>query len=264
MAETKRAANASGADELSTDAKLKEFVSRMKDAAASNLESVILYGSGARGDFHPEHSDLNLLCVLKAPVVEELSRVAPVVRWWVNEQQEPAPLFFTAEELRESADVFSIELRDMQDGRRVLHGIDPIAALELPTNLHRVQVEHELRTVLLKLRNAFLGASGNPEELTAVMRKSISSVLALLRHVIIAFDQEPPTGPGEIISQATALTHADAGAFEKVRRLREHGGARSEVWPTYGAYLEALEVVIRALDQRLPKSEWRRVTGSQS
>src|SRR5450432_2549149 len=138
---------------LSTDAKLRELVNRLKEVAAANLESVILYGSAARGDFHPSHSDLNVLCMLGSLAIEELSRVAPVVRWWVVEQEEPAPLFFTAEELRQSADVFSIELRDMQDNRRVLYGTHPIANFHLPTNLHRVQVEHELRTVLLKLRS---------------------------------------------------------------------------------------------------------------
>lgn len=39
---------------LSTDAKLRELVNRLKEVAAANLESVILYGSAARGDFHPE------------------------------------------------------------------------------------------------------------------------------------------------------------------------------------------------------------------
>ncbi len=108
--------------------------------------------------FIREHSDLNVLCVLESLAVEELSRVAPVVRWWMAEQQEPAPLFFSADELRQSADVFSIELRDMQDSRRVLFGSDPIADLHCQPILHRVQVEHELRTALLKLRNAYLRA----------------------------------------------------------------------------------------------------------
>ena len=145
-----------------------------------------------------------MLCVLGSLAVEELGRVAPVVRWWVIEQKEPAPLFFTGEELRQSADVFSIELRDMQDSRRVLFGADAIANLAVATNLHRVQVEHELRTVLLKLRNAYLRAPGDTQELTPVLRKSFSSVLTLLRHVIIAFGEEPPAASRDIIGRATA------------------------------------------------------------
>jgi hypothetical protein len=249
---------------LSTEAKLKELVSRLKEAAAANLESVILYGSAARGNFHPDHSDLNVLCVLSSLAVEELGRVAPAVRWWVVDQQQPVPLFFTAEELRQSADVFSIELRDMQDSRRVLFGSDPIAGFHLPTNLHRVQVEHELRTVLLKLRNAWLRSPGDTAELTPILRKSFSSVLTLLRHVIIAFGEQPPAASRDIIVRAAALTHADATPFENVLHLREHGGTHADLARTYGAYLAALEVVIRALDQHLPKKEWQRTRQAHS
>ncbi|MGB6897914.1 MAG: nucleotidyltransferase domain-containing protein, partial [Candidatus Acidiferrum sp.] len=100
---------------LSTESKLSDLVSRMKEFAAENLESLILYGSAARGDFKQGHSDLNVLCVLRSLAARELTRVAPVVHWWTKDQHEPAPLFFTAEELRSCADVFSIELLDMQE-----------------------------------------------------------------------------------------------------------------------------------------------------
>jgi hypothetical protein len=187
-----------------------------------------------------------------------------VVRWWVVEQKEPAPLFFTAEELQQSADVFSIELRDMQDSRRVLFGSDPIAILKLPVNLHRVQVEHELRTVLLKLRNAYFRAPGDASELTPILRKSFSSVLTLLRHVIIAFGEKLPAEPRAIINQATALTHSEASAFETILRLREHSDAHVEIAQAYGAYLAAVESVIRALDHHLPKEQWQRTRQAHS
>lgn len=250
---------------LSTEAKLNEFVHRLKEVAATNLESVILYGSAARGDYHPEHSDLNLLCILGSLTIEELGRVAPVVRWWSAEQKEPPPLFFSMEELRHSADVFSIEIRDMQDSRRVLYGSDPIATIPLPTNLHRVQVEHELRTMVLKLRSSYFRAPGDAQALTPVLRKSFSGVLVLLRHVIIAFGGElkgdSAAAPRDIINRAAALTQSNPSAFEEVLRLREHGtshGAHTEIAHVYGAYLAALERVVSALDKHLPKSEWQR------
>jgi hypothetical protein len=249
---------------LSTETQLNELVNRLKDVAAANLECVILYGSAAGGNFKSEHSDLNVLCVLKSLAVEELTRVALVIRWWAVEQAQPAPLFFTAEELRQSADVFSIELRDMQDNRRVLYGTDPIANFHLPTNLHRVQVEHELRTVLLKLRSAYLRAPGDSQELTPVLRKSFSSVLTLLRHVIIAFGEEPPAAARAIINRAAELTHSNTTAFEAVLRVREHKNPLSEVVQVYGAYLAALESVIRSLDQHLPKREWQRTKQAHS
>ena len=104
----------------STDTKLAELVRRLKEFAAANLECVILFGSAARGDFREAHSDLNVVCILHSLSVAELGRLAYVVKWWCVDQKEPAPLFFTRDELKNAADVFAIEILDMKHGRRVL------------------------------------------------------------------------------------------------------------------------------------------------
>ena len=183
------------------ETKLNELVHRLKDAEAANLVSVILYGSAARGDFHPDHSDLNVLCVLNSLAVEELGRAAPVVRWWVAEQNQPAPLFFTAEELRQSADVFSIELKDMQDSRRVLFGVDPIADLHLPMNLHRIQLEHELRTAGVKAQ-----VFGRPKHIYSIARK--------MRRKHVGFDAlfDVREDVGRAVDYVPVLPHAPHAA----------------------------------------------------
>jgi hypothetical protein len=249
---------------LSTEAKLTDLVSRMKEFAGENLESMILYGSAARGDFKEGHSDLNVLCVLRSIAARELARVTPVVHWWCKDQSEPAPLFFTAEELRQSADVFAIELLDMQDSRRVLYGADVVAGIAVPMNLHRVQVEHDLRTLLLKLRQHFLLTGQKEGELRAAEAKSSSSVLALLRHTLIAFEEEPPATAPEVFARIAALTGADAEAFTAAFKLRDRHSHAEDIARAYGQYLNALTVVISALDKIVPKREWQRAgkTGS--
>jgi len=244
---------------LSTDARLTELVKRLKEFAASNLECVILFGSAARGDFREGHSDLNVVCILRSLSVEELGRLAGVVKWWCVEQKEPAPLFFTHEELRQAADVFAIEILDMRQGGRVLYGEDLVAKIEVPMNLHRLQIEHDLRTILLKLRHHYLRAPGNAHELAPVLRKSFSGVLALLRHTVIAFGETAPTHAQEIVARAAALTGADQSAFDALLQLRESGEFHGDIVPAYGAYLKGLERVLHALDHHFPKREWQRV-----
>lgn len=244
---------------LSTDAKLTELVNRLKELAAKNLHSVILYGSAARGDFHEEHSDINVLVILESLAAADLRRVAPVVQWWITEQREPAPLFFTEEELRRSSDVFAIELLDIRDAHRVLYGKDPVAAINVPMNLHRVELEHELRTALLKLRQHFLLAADKPRELTSVLIKSTSSIITLLRHVLIAFDETPPATRAEVVSRASAVTNADANALNAALKVRESPQSNHDVVAIYGAYLQAIEKVVNALDHLIPKHEWQRV-----
>src|SRR5579862_3250152 len=115
---------------LPREEKLAEFTRRLREAAGDNLQSVVLYGSAARGDYHAQKSDLNLLCVLKSAKAAELSRIASVIRWWSEQLHEPPPRIFTREELTRSADVFAIELLDIGQHHRVLFGEDPVADIE--------------------------------------------------------------------------------------------------------------------------------------
>src|SRR5216683_5369871 len=117
---------------LAREEKLTEIVRRLQEAAGENLQSIVLYGSAARGDFHAQKSDLNLLGVLRSAKAAELARIASVVRWWCGPMREPAPRFFTQEELARSADVFSVELLDIGEAHRVLFGEDAVADIEVP------------------------------------------------------------------------------------------------------------------------------------
>jgi predicted nucleotidyltransferase len=265
VAEAARREAGEGRERMSSiDSKLAELVKRLRGAANTNLESVVLFGSAARGDFWKSYSDLNVFCTLRALTLEELSLLSPVVQWWIRKQGQPAPLFFTAEELLRSADVFAIELLDMQRNHQVLYGPDVLTEIVVPMNLHRVQVEHELRTMLLKLRQQYLQSSENQDALRAVLSKSYSGALTLLRHALIALGQEPQVAPREVFARISAETGADARAFEAGLELRETGKLSRDLASAYGAYLSALEKVISALDQHLPKREWKRTRRTDS
>ena len=108
---------------------ISEFIEKIRAAAGANLVSVILYGSGAEGEFHPEYSDLNLLCVLRDASFASLSKIAEVVEWWRGKKHHP-PLVLTLAELKASADTFSIEFMDMKQRHRVLYGEDVLGSSE--------------------------------------------------------------------------------------------------------------------------------------
>ena len=243
---------------LPREEKLAEFTRRLREAAGANLQSIVLYGSAARGEYHHQKSDLNLLCVLKSTKAADLARLARVVHWWSGQLQEPPPHFFTEEELRQSADVFAIELLDLGQNHKLLFGPDPIAGIEVPMNLHRVEVEHDLRSHLQKLRTHFVHYSENETQLREIYSRSISSVTVLLRHVLIAFGEDAPSEKAALYKRIEQLTAADARAFELGQALR-HNHPSSEVARDFGKYLEAIETVIRSLDALIPKREWQRL-----
>ncbi len=152
---------------------INDFVSRLRAAAGANLESVILFGSAVAGDFHPEFSNVNLFCVIRDSSFAALQALAPAVKWW-NAQKQPPPLFMTRDEIRRSTDVFTIELLDLQEHHRVLFGEDVVQGLSIPANLHRVQVEYELREKLALLRQHLLLAVGNDSRMWELLLRSVS------------------------------------------------------------------------------------------
>src|SRR5579864_7811098 len=148
---------------MDRDKDLNELVARLKQAADQNLQAVVLYGSAVDHEFR-EHSDLNILCLLQRLQGADLESLRPVGLWWWRKGH-PPPLLFTLAELRNSADVFSIELLDMKARHRMLEGADFLAELEVPMVQHRLQVERELRVNVVRLRQSYLRMAGRRSEL---------------------------------------------------------------------------------------------------
>ena len=86
----------------------------MQQACGDNLVSVVLYGSAAREDFHEQFSDVNVLVVLQQLKPASFAAALGGVTWWSRDEKLRPPMIMTLEELRESADVFAIELLDIK------------------------------------------------------------------------------------------------------------------------------------------------------
>jgi hypothetical protein len=229
--------------------KIKQFVEKLRAAAGANLESVILYGSAASGDYNPAFSNVNLFCVLRDSSYPKLRSVASVVQWW-DRQKQPPPLFMTREELERSTDVFTIEFVDMSQHHRVLWGDDVIAKLHVPMRLHRLQVEYELREKLILLRQHVLLAGDNERRIRELMVRSVASFATLFRHALIALGESAPLARRDAVAQLASRVGFDRSAIEQVLDARENKAKLKNLNAAdiLSAYLAAVEKVISAVD----------------
>jgi predicted nucleotidyltransferase len=231
---------------------INEFISRLRAASGENLLSVILYGSAADGEFHPEFSNVNLLCVLRETTFATLAAMAPAVEWWTR-QKHHAPLVLTREEMERSTDVFSIEFLDMKQRHRVLFGEDVLSGLQIPMHLHRAQLEYELREKLILLRERLLLATGDKKQLWELMLGSLSTFTTLFRHGLIALGEMPPNAKRDVVQALAVRTPFDATAFLQLLDIREHKAETKQfdVTDTFARYLATVQQVTAAVDKML-------------
>lgn len=228
----------------------EKFTERLKSACGDNLESVVLYGSAAAGDYAAKGSDYNLLVVLNVLSPAVLRSLAKPVAAWQRDGN-PPPLLFTGKRLAEAADVFPIELFDMRDARRVLCGKDVIAGISVSAANLRLQVEHELRSVKIQLVRKYLSACGNPKRLTALMTGSFSGVLTLFRAALRLYENPVPAEKFQVLEKLSAHVPVKIESFRQIQALK--AGALKvknvDAGQLFEDYLASIEAVVDAVDR---------------
>ena len=183
---------------------LDQIVEKLRKALDSSLVSVVLYGSGATGEHNEKFSDYNVLAVLTKITPTELRAVEPVFRWW-REQGNPSPLLLTEHELKTSTDCFAIEFHDIREHHRILYGPNLVADLEIDRSFYRAQVECELRTKLLRLRQKAGGVLSDKDALRQLMADSVSTFCILFRHALLLWCRRPRPQAGNRSGRRPAL-----------------------------------------------------------
>jgi predicted nucleotidyltransferase len=229
---------------------LDELVPKLKAAYGTDLLSVVLYGSAASGDYHEKHSDLNVLCVLRQVGLAELEKAEPALRWWVKGGQ-PAPLLMSEEEIRDAADVFPIEFLDIKEHYRVLDGADLVTGIDVSLAQHRVQLEHELRSRLLRLRKKFLETQHDSKAVARLMLDALPTFSTLFRHALLVAGVAAPTRKHEIFRAAAERFGVGPAPFDALLEVRR--GTRKlsdgEVRASFEAYLTAVTKMAELVDQ---------------
>jgi len=241
---------------MTLEQQIEQFVTRLRQAAGENLDSVILYGSAANQDFVPEFSDINLLCLLKDASFVHLAALHRPIEWWAK-QKHVAPLVMTRDELGRSADVFAIEFTDIKRTHRVLFGNDPFPELIIPMHLHRAQLEYELREKTILLRQKLLIAGDNKRHLWELLLDSVSAFGTLFRHALIALGENTPASKREAVERLSQKFGIDPSALLEVLDVRHHQLDRGklDVQDICRRYLAAVEHVTNRVDAMLDGSQ---------
>lgn len=226
-----------------------ELVEKLERAYQDRLVSVLLYGSGA--NHRDRFSDLNVLCVLKQIAPRELGEGEPILRWW-REHGHPPPLLMSEEEAHRSADCFPIEYRDMQDRRKVLHGIDVIAGVHVSMKHHRTQVEYELRAKLLRLRQQAAHVLSDRAQLLKLCVDSVGTFCMLGRHALLVAGAEALHERRDVVHRLKEVLGLSSSPLDVLLDIREgRPDVAGDPGELFAEYLEFIRRMIEYVD-RLP------------
>lgn len=229
-------------EQREVDEALEGFIRELETALGTSF-SAAAYGSVVRGDWLRGRSDVNVIVVLDDATAAGLARLTPAVKAW-HERGFTPPLFIARAEWARAADVFPIEITDMQLAHRVLHGDDPIAGIVVdPTDLRRA-IEAELRGKLIRLRQAYVRFGTTPTILGGYATSSAPSLLVLLRCAAVLFGRDPGRSAADTVAAVHDLIGPDVEVLNEVMAHRHE-----QEWncPT-GVFERYLDVVRRAVD----------------
>jgi predicted nucleotidyltransferase len=230
------------------DVPLEEFVLDCRALFGDDLLGVFLYGSAATEDFLPGVSDFNLGVVLRQVGAPELRRAAGKLRRWAKARITP-PLFLDAEFIRRGAGVFPIEFEEIKASHRMLYGSDPFLDLPVPRENLRLQCEYEIRSKLLRVRQAYLERAASSAEILELSQESLKSILLVLRNFLRFMGESPPQRLPSVIERVEARWGLALPTLHRVLALRAGSERvkRAEIHTLFEAYLGELQAIADGL-----------------
>jgi predicted nucleotidyltransferase len=197
-----------------------DFTHDYQEIYGTDLLSIILYGSGARGDYIPGRSDLNFLIILTEEGIKGLHRAFKVVAKW-HRRRVATPLFMTPEYITTSLDTFPLELLNIKRDYKVVWGKNPLGKIRIRKRQLRLQLEREVKGKLLQLREAYLSSEGRGRNLVAVASQSLTAFLSIFQGILYLREEEAPHQRGAIIKAIAAEAGLTAEPFEQLLAVKE-------------------------------------------
>lgn len=199
----------------------QEYAEAIKSSLGSRLVSLVLYGSAVTGEHNTRHSDYNLMVVVEHWGILELNLIAKITRRWLLDGN-PPPLLFTLARLQSSADCFPIEMLDIKQSYKILHGADVIKDLKVPPTFLRLIVEREVKSLNIQLRQSFIFAEGKPEKVAKLLVNTRTSMLVLMRAALRLYTSGIPVNKDEVApALAEHIKGIDTEAFQTIYQLKQ-------------------------------------------
>jgi len=217
-----------------------EFCGDYADLFDDDLISIILYGSGARGEYIPKKSDINFFIVLRDNGIEKIDRSLDLVAKW-EKRSVAVPLFLSEEFIEASLDTFPLEFFNIRLAYKVVYGKDILKNLDIEKDKLRLQCERELKAKLILLRRSFLQANGEP----------ISAFISIFNALLYLKEDQIPIKYNDIIKAMNEHFGVDQEIFQGLLGIKkeEKRPCKEELKTIVWKYITEVKELSRRVDK---------------
>ncbi len=213
---------------------LHAWLQELKQVLGDNLSGVILYGSAARDEYIAANSDLNIMLIFGNIDLEQLIKIGEITRKQLRRQLVHL-IFWTEAELTNAWDVFPLEFEDITASHKCLYGKDPFLHRTVEKKHIRYQIEFELRSKLLRIRESWSRFSHDQAELKSLLLKAGTSLRYLINKANQTFFPE---------------TAIPLDLFDEIKKIKKNEMSlhADKLRELYHKLHELLEMTIRKID----------------
>ncbi len=228
----------------------RPFLDELLNQYRDNIHSVHLVGSAITPDYDPKVSDINSLVVLKEMDLGFLEFLAPLGKRY-RKKRISAPLIMTPYYINRSLDVFPVEFLNFHLIHHTVYGEDILSTLSIERGHLRLQIERELKSKLIWLRQSYLSAMGDRTLLLEQLKNTIRGFIPLFRAVVWYFGGDAISSAMEIIKRLTEYTSIDCSIYEKMYLLKlgRLSPSKDELIRYFETYYTTTESLSRVIDE---------------
>lgn len=202
-----------------THAPLRGFLRSIKKHKALASQTILVYGSAARGEYLQGYSNINVLIVLERVTQPVLQQWSGIYKQWAGEKI-IAPLFLTHVDLQQYSGVFPLEFLDIKECHVLLEGRDPFPALHVNQTHLFGQCRQEVHANLLRARQCYVEGWGRVEAIQTLLPLSLTALLPCLRGLYRLLDRPANVKSPDVLDEMQTTLDVDPSVFHEVWRLK--------------------------------------------
>ena len=196
-----------------------DFSHEVKELFGSDLVSIILYGSAARGEYVTKKSDINFMIVLSETGINNIGKALSLTAKW-HKRNVATPLFLSKSYIESSLDTFPIEFINFKASYRLIFGEDILKDLSFEKKYVRLQSERELKGKLLQLRENFLETEGKNKNIEALIRLSLPTFFSIFQAILFLNEKQSASDTSKLLAFMAEDTQLDIALFRKLNEIK--------------------------------------------